>query len=166
MEESWSGFFYFFGINNDLFVPINESNGITNFYCMLYKGSWYTVEVILKRSALFRFCLHFFSKLSIVFLPLFLLSHFAPCIWSALWNSCLIQVSMSWSPGPLLLSGISQAIGLSWGPVSHTKLMSPTGNDTFSRICHSKPPQTHVISPIHSQRDCLEMHHSFKSQRA
>lgn len=62
----------------------------------------------------------------------------------------------------MLLSGISQAIGLSWAPVSHTKLMPPTGDDTFSRICHSKPPQAHVISPIHSQRDCLEMHLSFK----
>lgn len=82
------------------------------------------------------------------------------------WNSCVIQVSMSWSLGLLLLSGISQAIGLPRGPVSHAKLMSSTGNDTFSRICHSKPPQTHVISPIHSQRDCLEMHHSFKSQWA
>lgn len=99
-------------------------------------------------------------------LPLLLLSHFAPCVWSTLWNSCLIQVSTSWSPDPLLMSGISPALGLSRGPVSHTKLMSLAGNDTFSRICHSKPPQTHVISPIHSQRDCLEMHHSFKSQWA
>lgn len=137
-------------------------NCITIIYSMLHEGSSCTVEVVLKRSSLFRFSLHFFlSCLSCSFL----LSHFAPCI-CALWNSCVIQVSMSWSPGPLLLSGISQVIGLSWGPVSHTKLMSPTGNDTFSRICHSKPPQTHVISPIHSQRDCLEMHHSFKSQWA
>lgn len=105
-------------------------------------------------------------KLCIMLLRLFLLSRLAPYIRSALWNSSLIQVGTSWSAGPLLFSGISQAIGLSWGPVSHTKLMSPTGNDTFSRICHSKPPQTHVISPIHSQRDCLEMHHSFKSQWA
>lgn len=107
-------------------------------------------------------------KLSIIFLRLFFTPFLTlPRSFKAL---CEIPDLSGWvrtdPRGPLLCSGISEAIGLSWGPVSHTKLMSAAGNDTFSRICHSKPPQTHVISAIHSRRDCLEMHHSFKSQWA
>lgn len=66
-------------------------------------------------------------------------------------------------PRPFALEkNLSGSPGFSPGArVSHTKLMPSTRNDTFSKICHSKPPHTHVISPL---RDCLETLCSFKQQ--
>lgn len=64
----------------------------------------------------------------LIILPSFLcllLSHHALNVRSALWNSYLIRASTSWSTSPLLF------LGISWGLVSHTKLMSSTWKRHF-----------------------------------
>lgn len=64
----------------------------------------------------------------LIILPSFLrllLSHHALNVRSALWNSYLIRASTGWSTGPLLF------LGISWGLVSHTKLMSSTWKRHF-----------------------------------
>lgn len=80
-------------------------------------------------------------------------------IYRSVFPVCLFSSYICWcmcrSPSPSSLVGESLTIfSFSLGKkVSDMRLMCSWGNDTLNRICHFKPLQTHVISPICPLRD-------------